>query len=82
MRFFTENALAEIPFVLLIAGVVLVGLWISNIVYDSGVQHYISRKIGHSAGGVAFLHHFTFHPPGGRSSSLLVLVCFLWLRVL
>ena len=47
--------IAEIPYVLLISGVVLAGLWLSNILYDLGIPHYLSRKIGHSAGGVAFL---------------------------
>jgi phytol kinase len=45
----------ELPIVVLIAGEVLFGLWLSNIVYDHGVPHYISRKIGHAAGGVGFL---------------------------
>jgi len=47
--------IAEIPFVVLIAGVGLVGLWISNVLFDLKVPHYISRKIGHSAGGMGFL---------------------------
>jgi phytol kinase len=47
--------IAEIPYVLVVIGPVLVGLWLSNIVYDSKVPNYISRKIGHSAGGLAFL---------------------------
>ncbi len=46
---------ADIPYVLLIIGTVLVGLWFSNILYDLKVPHYISRKIGHCAGGVGFL---------------------------
>ena len=46
---------AEIPYVVLIAGAVLVGLWISNILFDLNVPHYISRKIGHAAGGLGFL---------------------------
>lgn len=47
--------IAEIPYVVLIAGAVLVGLWISNILYDLKVPHYTSRKIGHAAGGLGFL---------------------------
>jgi phytol kinase len=50
--------LSDLPIVVLVAGAVLVGLWISNIVYDRGVPNYISRKIGHAAGGVAFLVSF------------------------
>jgi dolichol kinase len=34
---------------------VLTGLWIANILYDLRVPHYISRKVGHSAGGVSFV---------------------------
>ena len=45
----------EIPYVALVAGAALVGLWISNILFDLKVPHYISRKIGHSAGGLGFL---------------------------
>lgn len=45
----------EIPYLVLIAGAVLVGLWISNILYDLKVPHYTSRKIGHAAGGLGFL---------------------------
>ena len=47
--------LAEAPFALLLAGTVLVGLYVSNILYDLKVPHYISRKIGHAAGGLGFL---------------------------
>jgi phytol kinase len=63
MQFFSENMIAEFPLVVLIAGAVLIGLWISNIVYDLGVPHYISRKIGHGAGGLAFLAAFAFSSP-------------------
>lgn len=44
----------EIPYALIISGIALAGLWMSNIFYDLKVPHYISRKIGHSAGGVGF----------------------------
>lgn len=47
--------IAETPYVVLIAGAVLVGLWMSNILYDLKVPHYTSRKIGHAAGGLGFL---------------------------
>jgi phytol kinase len=50
--------IADLPLVLMVAGAVLVGLWVSNIVYDHGVPNYISRKIGHGAGGLAFLVSF------------------------
>jgi phytol kinase len=51
----TANMAAEIPLAILIVGTVLAGLWISNLVYDAGVPQYISRKIGHCAGGAAFV---------------------------
>ncbi|HEX7474350.1 MAG TPA: hypothetical protein VF318_00150 [Dehalococcoidales bacterium] len=47
--------LAQTPFAVLVIGSVLVGLWISNTLYDLKVPHYISRKIGHAAGGLGFL---------------------------
>lgn len=47
--------LTESPYALIIVGAVLVGLWLSNTLYDLKVPHYISRKIGHSAGGLGFL---------------------------
>lgn len=45
----------EIPFALLIVGIVLTGLYLANIFYDRGTPQYISRKAGHGAGGVAFV---------------------------
>jgi len=45
----------EFPFAVLITGAIMVGLYISNILYDHKVPHYISRKIGHAAGGLGFL---------------------------
>jgi len=45
----------ELPYTILIAGAALAGLWISNILFDLKVPHYVSRKIGHSAGGLGFL---------------------------
>jgi len=45
----------EIPFVILIAGAVLVGLYLANYFYDKGVEQYISRKVGHGVGGMGFL---------------------------
>jgi hypothetical protein len=47
--------LREAPFALLITGAIAVGLFISNILYDYKVPHYISRKIGHAAGGMGYL---------------------------
>lgn len=53
---------AEIPFVLLVAGAALVGLWVSNIFYDYHLPQYLSRKIGHLGGGVGYLLcAFLFH---------------------
>jgi hypothetical protein len=47
--------IADVKYVILTAGAVLVGLWISNILFDLKVPHYISRKIGHAGGGLGFL---------------------------
>jgi len=47
--------LAEIPFAILIAGAVLVGLYLANYFYDAGIPQYISRKVGHGVGGMGFL---------------------------
>jgi len=46
---------AEIPFVLLVSGASFLGLYLANVFYDFGVPQYISRKIGHLGGAVAFL---------------------------
>jgi phytol kinase len=54
MPFNSEGFVNEIPLIVLIIGVVLSGLWVSNIIYDHGVPQYISRKVGHGAGGMAF----------------------------
>jgi len=47
--------LAEIPFVVLIAGAGIVGLYLANLFYDYGIPQYISRKLGHLGGCVGFL---------------------------
>ena len=47
--------IAELPFVLLIAGSALVGLYLANLFYDYGIPQYISRKLGHLGGCVGFL---------------------------
>lgn len=49
------SLIREIPYALLISGAILVGLWVSNILYDLKVPNYTSRKIGHAAGGLGFL---------------------------
>ena len=51
----TVPVVQEIPYMVLISGVVLVGLWLSNILYDLKVPHYLSRKVAHIAGGAGFL---------------------------
>jgi dolichol kinase len=45
----------EVAYAVLISGGVMVGFWLSNIAYDRGVPHYISRKVGHILGGAAYL---------------------------
>ncbi|MBA7562018.1 hypothetical protein ES708_03667 [subsurface metagenome] len=47
--------IAEIPFVILITGAVLLGMYLANLFYDYRVPQYISRKLGHLGGCVAFL---------------------------
>jgi phytol kinase len=79
MHFFSSNSIAEIPFVVLLAGVIFTGVWISNIIYDHGVPNYISRKIGHSAGGLAFLAAIVFSSAGwpiiiAAASGIVILV--------
>lgn len=64
MHFLSESFLSEMPLVFVITGVVLIGLWISNVVYDRGIPQYISRKIGHGAGGIAFLICIFFSSSG------------------
>ena len=64
MHFFTDRSTAEVSLVVLVCGVVLVGIWISNITYDLGVPNYISRKIGHGAGGLAFLASYFLSSAG------------------
>ena len=45
----------EIPFALMISGAALLGLYLANLFYDSGIPQYISRKLGHLGGAVGFL---------------------------
>jgi len=42
----------EIPAALLIASIIMVGLYLSNVAVDRGVPQYVSRKIGHLTGGM------------------------------
>jgi dolichol kinase len=49
------DMLKEIPYVLLIAGAVLLGLYLANLFYDARIPQYISRKVGHLAGAAGFL---------------------------
>lgn len=44
-----------VPLFLLIAGAAMVGLYLSNLLLDQGIKHWVSRKIGHAVAGVAFL---------------------------
>ena len=45
----------NIAYVAVIIGAVMVGLYVSNVLYDRKVPQYISRKIGHFSGGLGFL---------------------------
>lgn len=46
---------AEIPYAVLIAGAVLLGLYLANLFYDYKIPQYISRKCGHLGGAIGFL---------------------------
>ncbi|MBA7627469.1 hypothetical protein ES703_34931 [subsurface metagenome] len=50
-----NTLIEEIPFVTLIAGAALMGLYLANLFYDYGIPQYISRKLGHLGGCVGFL---------------------------
>lgn len=50
-----HDLVTEFPFMLLLAGAVLLGLYLANYFYDNKIPQYLSRKIGHLAGCVAFL---------------------------
>lgn len=50
-----NNLLVEIPYVIFIAGVAVIGLWWANYFYDAGIKQWLSRKVGHFFGGVGFL---------------------------
>jgi phytol kinase len=52
--------MGDLPAVGLVSGIALAGLWASNFAYDRGVPHYVSRKIGHAAGGLSFLAAFAY----------------------
>lgn len=47
--------IAELPYVVLVAAAVIVGLYLANYAYDKGMEQYMSRKVGHGVGGMAFL---------------------------
>ncbi len=53
---------SQLPGALLVAGLAGAGLWASNFAFDRGVPHYLSRKIGHVAGGLSFLAAYLFVP--------------------
>lgn len=50
-----NSLVAELPYALLIAGTVLVGLWWANYFLDRGIEFWRSRKVGHAVGGVGYL---------------------------
>jgi dolichol kinase len=53
---------AETPFAIMIIGAILLGLYLANYFFDKAIPQYISRKVGHLAGCVAFLMFpFLFH---------------------
>ncbi len=47
--------MTDLPYVVLIAGAALTGLYLANLFYDYNIPQYISRKLGHLGGCVGFL---------------------------
>jgi len=47
--------IAELPFVILVAGAALLGLYLANLLFDYQIPQYLSRKLGHLGGCVGFL---------------------------
>ena len=50
-----HSIIVQFPFVLMLVGAVLLGLYLANYFFDKDIPQYLSRKIGHIAGGVAFI---------------------------
>jgi phytol kinase len=51
----TQSISGQWPFAVLLSGIIFAGLWLSNLAYDHNIPQYVSRKIGHFAGGICFL---------------------------
>lgn len=47
--------IAELPFILLVAGIVLVGLYLANRFLDLKSPQWLTRKVGHLSGFVGYL---------------------------
>jgi dolichol kinase len=47
--------LEELPFAILIAGGVILSLYLANLFYDYKIPQYVSRKLGHLGGAIGFL---------------------------
>lgn len=47
--------LLEAPYALLIAGIIVTGLYLANYFYDKGCEQYVSRKAGHGVAGMGVL---------------------------
>ena len=47
--------LGEAHYAAIVTIVVLAGLFAANAIYDGGVPQYVSRKVGHIIGGIAFI---------------------------
>lgn len=47
--------LKELPYALMIAGGVLLGLYLSNYFYDNNIPQYVTRKLPHIAACIGFL---------------------------
>lgn len=47
--------LQEAPYAVLIAGIIITGLYMSNYFYDKGCEQWVSRKVGHGVAGMGVL---------------------------
>ena len=47
--------LKQLPYALLLAAAAFIGMYLANVFYDYKVPQYLSRKVGHLGGCVAFL---------------------------
>jgi len=47
--------MSEVPYAIFIICIVLLSLWMANYFYDNEIKHWVSRKVGHLGGSVAYI---------------------------